>query len=106
MKELSTEELIKEMMKASFLEDGCAFDESSLKEQPCPFFNPIADARYAQQTGKDYEDLTLRELEQFRLNRNDDLFFDAAIAAKYAQSIGKRFEDLSIREFEQFRFYE
>ena len=56
------------MLDTSFLEDGCAFDESSLKERPSLFFNPIAALRYAIEQGKEMEDLTLRELEQFRID--------------------------------------
>lgn len=57
-----------EFMDTSFLEDGCAFDEKSLEKQPNLFFNPIAAARYALKEGKEFEDLTLRELELFRIH--------------------------------------
>jgi len=69
LKDIDVKKLKEEMLKSSFLDEGCAFDESSLVKQPNLFFNPIAAAKYALEIGKEYEDLTLRELEQFRIQR-------------------------------------
>lgn len=65
---MNNQEKREEMLKSSFLDNGCAFDETSLKEQPTLFFNPIKALKYAIEQGKNVEELTLGELEQFRIN--------------------------------------
>lgn len=65
---MNNQEKREEMLKSSFLDNGCAFDETSLKEQPALFFNPIKALKYAIEKGKNVEELTLGELEQFRIN--------------------------------------